>query len=481
MDVRTRMAPAPTGFLHVGTARTAIFNWLFARQQKGVFIVRVEDTDKERSKKEYEEDILEGFKWLGLEWNELYRQSERLEIYESYLKRLLEKDKAFWCPHTKEELRAETELQRTAKEPPRHRCSARDETRKEGELIRLKNPLGEKICFSDIVRGEICFESDLLGDISLAKDLQTPLYNFAAVVDDHEMRISHVIRGEDHISNTPKQILISKAFGFEEPVWVHIALTLGKDRSKLSKRHGATALREYREQGYLPEAMLNYLALLGWNPGDEREIMSREELIEAFSLERLQKSNAIFDSEKLDWMNGKYINQLFEQDPDELLKRSKEFFPDDNTLPMTNDRLLKILEIEKERIEKLSDLKENTAFFFERPEYEVNLLRWKGSQDIADVARHLEAAKKIIAEDGPARPARLDEASAKRAGGDVMAYADEHGRGEVLWPLRVALSGRKASPGPFEIMEVLGKEETIKRIDFALEKLVDKKNGNLFH
>ena len=461
MDIRTRMAPAPTGFLHVGTARTAIFNWLFAKQQKGVFIVRIENTDKERSKKEFEEDILDGFRWLGLEWNELYRQSERLDIYEKYLKRLLEEGKVFWCPHTKEELEVESRQQREAKEPPRHHCSARNEKRENGELIRLRIPLGETICFDDIVRGKICFETNLLSDISLAKDLQTPLYNFAAVVDDHEMRISHVIRGEDHISNTPKQILIGRALGAEEPVWAHMALTLGKDRSKLSKRHGATALRAYREQGYLPEAMFNYLALLGWNPGDEREVMGKEELIEAFSLEHLQKSGAIFDVEKLDWMNGQYIQQLFNRDPDELLKRSKDFFP-------KNFQLLKILEIEKERIKKLSDLTESTRFFFERPEYEANLLRWKGTQDFADIKNHLEAVKQIIAEDG-----------------DVMAYADEQarppspaaqdaggrGRGEVLWPLRVALSGQAASPGPFEIMEVLGKEETMIRIELAVEKI----------
>ena len=445
MEIRTRMAPAPTGFLHVGTARTAIFNWLFAQKQKGIFVMRVEDTDKERSKREFEEDILEGFRWLGLTWDELYHQSERYEIYKKYLEKLLEEGKAFWCPHTKEELE---------QGGPLHRCSARDANQANGELIRLKIPLGEKICFDDIIRGKICFESDLLSDISLAKNLDTPLYNFAAVVDDHEMKISHVIRGEDHISNTPKQILIGRALRLGEPVWVHMALTLGKDRSKLSKRHGATALRDYRDQGYLPEAMLNYLALLGWNPGDEREIMSRDELIGAFSLERMQKSNAVFDIEKLDWMNGEYIQRLSEQNPHELLERSKKFFPINSKFQIPNSKLLKILEIEKERIKKLGDLRENTAFFFEQPEYDKELLRWKGMQDFTNIKKHLEAIKKIIAEDG-----------------DVMAYADMHGRGEVLWPLRVALCGRAASPGPFEIMEVLGREETLARIDTALEKL----------
>lgn len=454
MNVRTRMAPAPTGFLHVGTARTAIFNWLFVRKHKGVFIVRIEDTDKERSKKEYEEDILEGFKWLGLQWNEFYRQSERLDVYKKHLERLLHEGKAFWCPHTKEELEAEASNQREAKEPPRHRCNARDERRDTGELIRLAIPLGEKICFSDAARGEICFASDLLSDISLAKNLQTPLYNFTVAVDDHEMNISHVIRGEDHIPNTPKQIAIARALGFAEPVWAHMALTLGRDRSKLSKRHGATALREYREQGYLPEAMFNYLALLGWNPGDEREVMGKEDLIEAFSLERLQKSNAIFDIEKLDWMNGKYIRDLFEDNPQELLERSKQFFADNSKLKIQNSKLLKILEIEKERMRKLSELTESAQFFFERPQYDKELLRWKGEQDFANIKKHLEAVKKIIAEDG-----------------DVMVYANAQGRGEVLWPLRVALSGRSASPGPFEIMEVLGNEETIKRIDIAIKKL----------
>lgn len=455
METRTRMAPAPTGFLHVGTARTAIFNWLFARKHKGAFVLRIEDTDKERSKKEFEEDILEGFKWLGLEWDEYYRQSERIEIYQTYLERLLKEGKAFWCSHTKEELEAETERQRVAKEPPRHRCGSRDEKRESGELIRLKNPLGEKICFQDIVRGEICFGSNTLSDVSLAKDLETPLYNFAAVVDDHEMRVSHVIRGEDHIPNTPKQILISRALGFREPFWAHIALTLGKDRSKLSKRHDAIALREYRAQGYLSEAMLNYLALLGWNPGDEREIMSREELVEAFSLERLQKSNAIFDIVKLNWMNGEYIKMMFKDNPQKLIEQSEPFFSKFYATSQ-NSNLLKILEIEKDRIKTLSDLQESTDFFFEEPEYEGELLRWKSAQKLANIKMHLENVKKIISE-----------------GGDVMIYANQAGRGEVLWPLRVALSGRKASPGPFEIMEVLGKEETIMRIDRALAKLRD--------
>ena len=252
--IRVRIAPAPTGTLHIGTARTALFNFLFAKKNKGSFIVRIEDTDKQRSKKEYEKDILDSFEWLGLKWDELYKQSQRTKIYEKYLKKLLDSCKAY-----------------------------------KKEIIWFKTPK-KKIIFYDLIRGKIEVDGSEIEDFSIAKDLKNPLYNFAAVVDDYEMKISHVIRGEDHIPNTPKQILIYEALGLKPPQFAHLPLILGPDRSKLSKRHGAVAVSDYRKQGYLPEALINFMALLGWNPGDDREFFSLKDLTKEFSLEKIQKA-----------------------------------------------------------------------------------------------------------------------------------------------------------------------------------------------
>jgi len=266
MSVRVRIAPSPTGQMHVGTARTALFNWLFAKKSGGIFILRIEDTDKERSEKKYEENIIEGLEWLGLDYQEFYRQSERVEIYKKYIKGLLESGSAFYCHHTKEELASERKSQAERKEAPRHKCDKSQETGdKEQAIIRFNN-LGGKIKFSDLIRGEIEFDAELLGDFSIAKDENTPLYNLAAALDDSDMKISHVIRGEDHISNTPKQILVLQALGLEPPQYAHLPMILGTDKSKLSKRHGATAITEYKEMGYLPDAMFNFLAFIGWSP-----------------------------------------------------------------------------------------------------------------------------------------------------------------------------------------------------------------------
>src|SRR3990167_9080148 len=296
--IRTRVAPSPTGNLHVGTAQSALYNFLFARHHGGEFILRIEDTDKERSKPEFEKNIMTGLEWLGLKWDEFYRSSERSALYEKYLQKLLEEKKAFWCYHSVEELEKEKEEQMTKKEAPRHICEHKyqEPIGKEKQIIRLAVDENSTrvISFDDMVRGRIEFEQKVVGDLSLAKDLKTALYNFAVVVDDVEMEISHVIRGEDHISNTPKQILIFEALGAAVPQFAHLPLLLGEDRSKLSKRHGSTGVDQYREMGYLPEAMVNFLALLGWSSKDNREIMTKNEIIEQFSLEEVHKSGAVF-------------------------------------------------------------------------------------------------------------------------------------------------------------------------------------------
>lgn len=485
--VRVRMAPSPTGPLHIGTARTALFNYLFAKKYNGTFILRLEDTDRERSEEKWEDNIINGLSWLGISWDEglqivnrksqvvknskgkygPYRQSERGEIYEKYIQSLLDEKKAFYCWHTQEELQKEQVEQNAQKQAPRHKCQYRDkgmendEKRKVTSIIRFKNDGEGKISFFDFIRGTIEFEAQLLGDFSIAKNLHTPLYNFAVVIDDWEMNISHVIRGEDHISNTPKQILLQKALGFRTPKYIHAALILGSDKSKLSKRHGATSLSEYADIGYLPRAMFNFLALLGWRPSHDKEIMDAEEIIEEFSVENMQQAGAIFDIDKLNWMNGEYIRAL---PISKLTELTKPYFKKAGF--ETNDTTIeKIVALEHGRIKKLSDIIEATEFIFKDIRYEEELLVWK-KMDPHELKHVLPRLEKII--EGINEKKWTKEEIEKI----IMPEAEKVGdRGSMLWPLRVALTGRKASPGPFEVMEVLGKQKSLKRVQEAIEML----------
>ncbi len=424
-EIRTRLAPSPTGLLHVGNARAGIFNFLFAKKSGGKFILRIEDTDQERSKPEYEEDAKAAMRWLGLNWDEFYRQSDRKEIYSRHIKKLLENGSAYVSKETEGNLK---------------------------EVIRLKNP-GKIIKFDDIIRGNIETDTKDLGDFVIAKDEKTPLYHLAVVTDDYEMKISHIIRGEDHISNTPRQILIQEALRCPTPKYAHLPLILGSDRSKLSKRHppvgeagGADALSEYKKLGYLPDAMFNFLALLGWHPEDDREILSREELINEFSFDRVQKGGAIFDKRKLDWISREYIKKL---DGEDFIEKLKPFIPEQ----WRNKNLPGAARLFQDRISKFSDFKEESKFIFELGDYDSELLIWKDASK-EDTKKHLEKVYELI-----------------YSGGDVMACAKKEGMGEVLWPLRVSLSGQRNSPGPIEILEVLGKEESLRRIRHAISKL----------
>ncbi|PJE50938.1 MAG: glutamate--tRNA ligase [Candidatus Yanofskybacteria bacterium CG10_big_fil_rev_8_21_14_0_10_36_16] len=479
-EIRVRIAPSPTGNLHIGTARTALFNWLFAKHKKGTFVLRIEDTDLERSDPKYEKDILDGLKWLGLEWDEFYKQSERMDIYEKYIQKLLNDGKAFWCYHTKEELEQEQKEQMANKLAPRHICDHKYKIpqNKEGGIIRLNvdEKSDEKIKFNDIIRGEIEFEEKLLGDLSIAKNEKTPLYNFAVVVDDHETKISHVIRGEDHIPNTPKQILIGKALGFHNPSnplgqvmpeYAHLPLILGSDKSKMSKRHGATSITEYNEEGYLPEAMFNYMAFLGWTPKDsEKEIMDKDEIIKNFDLKNVHKSGAVFNLDKLNWINSQYIKNLSDE---ELITKILVLSSRYQVLSNKENTIKKILPMIKERMEKLSDIKE-FLFFFKDPEYEKDLLMWKKYETI-DIQKTLEMVKELVTEIGVGAPdtlrEKLDDLASKLKT-DPDAKPD---RGLVYWPFRVSLSGQKGSPDPVDIAVVLGQEEVIKRINKAIQKL----------
>lgn len=458
MKIRTRIAPSPTGLFHIGNARTALFSYLFAKKNHGEFLLRIEDTDLERSKKEYEEDIIAGLRWLGLVWDgEITRQRERSPRHCEYLEKLLAENKAFYCRHTPNELAQEQKDQELEKISFKHDCDHKNNPAEPSGVIRLKNP-NKKIIFNDLIRGEIVFESELLGDIVIAKNLDTPLYNFAVVVDDAEMEITHVIRGDDHLSNRPKQILIQEALGLNQPEYAHLPLILNPDRSKLSKRHGGTSVTEYKDAGYLPQAMLNFMALMGWHPRDEREIFSLDELIKEFDLDRVQKAGAIFNKEKLDSINRHYLKQLV---PAEVAKYIAPYLIQYNPSP---EQSIKIAHLFQGRLNKFSEIKEFAAFIFDLPKYPSDLLIWKNSS-AEKTKDNLETALMVL-EKIAVGSFDIDTTTT-----ELMPVANKIGRGELLWPLRVALSGLEKSPGPFEIMEVLGRAESINRIKKAIDKI----------
>ena len=485
---RVRLAPSPTGWFHVGTARTALFNYLFACKNGGKFILRIEDTDRQRSKKKYADDILEGLEWLGLNWDEgpkiggsagPYFQSERTNIYRKYLQQLLDEGKAYYAFDTPEELEAQKEIMISQGLPPKYSGKYRNfpqatvkQYLKEGKpsVIRFKMP-AKVIKFQDIIRGEVTFNLELFGDIVIAKSFREPLYNFVVVIDDYLMKITHVIRGEDHISNTPKQIAIQEALGLPRPIYAHLPMILGEDRSKLSKRHGSTALSDYRKKGYLPQAMINFLALLGWHPKEEREIMSIEELISEFDLKRVQKGGAIFNIKKLDWLNAQYLRRIpLPQLTKKVVEYAKEYFPLKKIGEYDSLRLQKIIEVELPRAKKLSDFITASDIFFQKSlSYPAELLQWKEMKR-EEIIEALQDALMIVNKiPGTSFTKETLQIDFYNFINDKESYKKD--KGKLLWPLRVALSGKKASPGPFEIAEILEKEETIKRIKQALTKL----------
>lgn len=461
----------------MGSVRTALFNYLFAKQNKGKFILRIEDTDKERSSKEWEGDIIEQLAWLQLKWDEgpdkegshgPYRQSERTEMHKKYLQKLLDEKKAYYCFCTTEELEANRQDQTSRGEAPRYsgKCRGLSEDEQAKKLKAGENGVirfviePKKITFKDLIRGKIEFDMALTGDIVIAKDLDTPLYNFSVVVDDSEMAISHVIRGEDHISNTPRQILIGEALGFKTPEYAHLPLLLGEDRSKLSKRHGDNSVKRFREEGYLPEAVINFLALLGWNPGDEREIFSLKDLIKEFKTERVQKGGAVFNLKRLDWINAFYLKQ---RSVSELAKDAAPFIEAAGFTPKDKKTTEKIVGLYKERLHKIGEIAEYAGLFFKDTlDYDKKLLPWKES----DPKIMLQKAEKIL---GKVKDKDWKENTLKKI---LMEAAEKEGdRGSLLWPIRVALTGQKASPSPFEVADVLGKEITLQRIKEAINKL----------
>ncbi len=445
MDTKvvTRFAPSPTGQFHLGGVRSALYNYLFAKQNKGVYILRSEDTDKERSKKEYEDDLLKLFDWLGLKPDKFFRQSERTEIYKKYLEKMIKDGFAYV---SKEPTQMAEAVQ-----------SGGEVKNLRSEVIRFKNP-NKKVTFNDIILGDITFDTTDLKDFVIAKSLTEPLYNLSAVIDDHEMTVTHVIRGQEHIANTPRQILIQEAIGAKRPFYAHMPLILGKDRAKLSKRDPEVIpALEYRELGYLPEAIINFMALIGWNPGGEQEIFTLAELVEKFDIHKIQKSGGVFNSEKLDWINKEHIKLLPAK---EIEKNILERLPEN----MRNSKLVPVV---FERIAKWSDIREMTErgeldFFFQCLEYPKEKLLYKNSSP-KKIADNLRLAAKA-----------LEELSEKDFGKEnikkvlLKVANDLENRGELLHPVRFALSGLDQSPDPFTIAEILGRNETLSRLQKAL-------------
>jgi len=492
-DIRVRIAPSPTGPLHLGTARTALFNFLFARHTGGTFIFRLEETDQARSTEAFELDILDGLHWLGIRWDEgpavgdepergdygPYRQMQRMARYTEAATKLLAEEKAYYCYCSPEELAVERQRQEATREAARYngRCAAltaaeRRAFEAEGRkpVVRFRIPASRVVAFDDIVRGHVEIDTNALGgDLVILRSDGTPLYHFTVAVDDAAMKISHVIRGEDHLSNTPKHILLFEALGAPIPQFAHLPLILNADRTKMSKRKSQTAVADYRAQGFIPEGFVNYLSLLGWSTGTEEEVLSQAELVERFNLSTVNSSGAVFDRERLEWLNGQWIRRL---SADDLIERLRPFMEVElaagriDWMPSETE-MRALLPVVQERLPTLAAVGELIGFLF------VNVLdpdsatlvpkRW----DVATTVTGLAAGREIIAETGKTSwTAHEIEAS-------LRSLVEDRGwkAGDLFMAIRVAVTGRTATPPLFDTMVALGYERTLARLDHAIEKL----------
>ena len=487
--VRVRYAPSPTGIPHIGNIRTALFCWILAQQTEGQFIVRIEDTDRSRYDADAEKAIFESLDWLGLNWNEgpgkggphaPYIQSKRQQTYIDAALKLIESGHAYFDDTTPEQLHALRERQRAAKQPPRydgrgrHRSSDEiEESRKAGLpiTVRLKVPEHGSVSFNDAVRGKITFEVKELDDFVILKSDEMPTYHLAHILDDKAMGITHVIRGDEWISSTPRHLLIHQALGIEPPEYVHVPLILGKDKAKLSKRHGATSALEYRDLGFLPDAVFNFMCLLGWSPGDDTEVMSREEIVRRFSIDRINDSPATFDSEKLEWMNGVYIRNM---DKDQLMSELLPFMerpevegglPDSVVRPIDRDYMRSLLPLVQERLKLLTEGTETLDFFFAdnvNPAAEDLPGR---KMDAALTEQALEAALGLCKTASPFEPEHLE--------GEYRALAKkiEMKPGQLFSPIRVATTGKTFAPPLFDTMAAIGQNRCVERIESAIKIL----------
>jgi len=475
--IRVRFAPSPTGYLHIGSLYMVLLNYLFAKKEKGDFILRIEDTDQERFVEGATESLLKTLETFKIKFDEgPFYQSKRLDIYKKHISQLLKDKKAYYCFCTEKRLEKMREEQIAKKQAPMYdkHCRNLDQKtideklkNKEPHTIRLIVPEGETIKFKDLLHGEIEFNSDLIDDQILIKSDGFPTYHFAVVVDDHLMNVSHVVRGEEWLSSTPKHVLLYKYFNWEPPTFIHIPLILSKDGGKLSKRKGDVAVEDFLEKGYLPEALLNFIGLLILSvPDKANEILSLDELIKMFDWNKVHKNPAIFDTDKLDWINGQYIRQTPAK---ELLKLCLKYLPEKSDY--NNRDLEKIIKLEQERLVKLSDIGESTGFFFREMEYNSDILIWKGAS-ANETKKSLDKSYSILCD------VKDDDFEAEKLKQTLLPEAEKFinsegkiDRGKLLWPLRSALSGKEKSPGPFEIAEILGKEKSLKRIKKAIDLL----------
>jgi len=475
-SVRLRFAPSPTGYPHLGNIRTALFNWLFARHHGGRFILRIEDTDTARKVEGAVEVILDSLRWLGLNWDEgPYFQSQRLPIYREIAHKVGDEGHAYLCYCSLERLEAMRQEQANRKQPPKYDRRCRDLTQNERTrlettgitpVIRFKTPLEGATTFYDLIYGPVTFKHDTLDDFVLLKSDGYPTYHLANVVDDHLMAISHVLRAEEWLSSTPRHVLLYQALNWQAPQFAHLPMILGPDRAKLSKRHGATNISDYQKQGYLPDAMINFLALLGWSLDDRTELLSQEELIKHFSLERVGKTAAIFNKDKLEWMNGVYLRKL---SPGEFVRQSMPFL--DRELPESVERPLdksyasQVLSLIQERAKTLAEVPPLASFFFiDELQYDTGLLL-KGKLDAKLAAKAITIASQKLEE--------VTTWDATTLEGILRPLATELnlGTGEFFGLLRVAVTGRTAAPPLFQTMAVLGKEKCLKRFDMAFQLL----------
>ncbi|MCL5410697.1 MAG: glutamate--tRNA ligase [Patescibacteria group bacterium] len=463
--IRTRFAPSPTGELHIGGARTALFAYLFAKSQKGEFLLRIEDTDRERFVPEAAKRIEESLKWLGIHWDNKRPmvQSDRLEVYKKHAFDLVRSGHAYICTCSKEKLAEDREKQEKEGKPPRYEGYCRNEKfnlsdLKEGcYIIRMKMPENKKIKFNDLVRGEIEFDSSLIDDQVILKSDGYPTYHLASVVDDHEMKITHVIRAEEWLSSTPKHLILYEMFDWKAPEFAHLSMILGPDKKKLSKRHGATSVMQYKEEGYLPEAIVNFLAFLGWNPKDERELFNLEELEKEFKIENINKAPAIFDIAKLNSINEFYLRQSIQNTDNRIQRLLKEFGVKDVS---TGELEL----IGRGGYSTLKEAADEILKLRKEPEYDGKILVFKKSTK-SNTAKGLELVLEELEDIGEWTSQELQ----MKLG--LVVTRNNLTNGDVFWPVRVALSGEEKSPSPVELAIALGKEESTKRIKRAIKKL----------
>ncbi|WP_418378226.1 glutamate--tRNA ligase [Acidaminococcus sp.] len=485
-EVRVRFAPSPTGYLHIGGARTALFNWLFAKSQGGKLVLRIEDTDQDRLKEDSVSQIITSLKWLGLNWDEgpevggpvgPYFQSERFDIYRKYCQQLIDEGKAYYCFCSAEDLAEQREKQRALKQPFHYARTCRnippEEAKKrvengESYSVRIKVPLEGTIGFHDMIHGDIQFDVNQYDDFVIMKSSGIPTYNFAVVVDDHLMGMTHVLRAEEHVSNTPKQLFIYQALGWKAPQFGHMPMILAPDRSKLSKRHGATSVEEFRSQGYLPEAIVNYLTLLGWAPGNDEEIFSLEDTVKVFDFSKMSQKAAVYDVKKLTWMNGQYLSSL---PLDHIVEAAISFFKekglvDDAYLAAHKDYFAHLVDVVRVRVKTLAEVADASTYFFK----DLDGYEEKG------VEKHFKPENAALLKKCHDKLAALpvfDLATTEQAYHEI---ADEMGIsfGKVIHPTRLALTGRTFSPGMFDVMVLLGREKTLERLEKAIAFIENK-------